>query len=261
MTDPLSPIDPATLPDAVDVSDNTSALAEVRAVIDAGPYDATGTRCGAYTPPRGTTTPSSASSSTGASTPCPAFGNEWYSAAHVPAGPPEFEHHARPTARRTEFGYKDFIPTFTRSGSTRTTWASLFRRAGAQFVVPVAEHHDGFAMYDSGLLAVERRRDGPAARRVRRTGRRRPGAVDGARRVVSHRAEHWFFINGGMSSTPTCATPRTPTSTARPSARRPQPNEAFLEDWLAAHGARSSTTTGPQVMWFDWWIEQPAFQP
>ena len=27
----------------------------------------------------------------------------------------------------------------------------MFKESGAQYVVPVAEHHDGFSMYDSGL--------------------------------------------------------------------------------------------------------------
>lgn len=47
----------------------------------------------------------------------------------------------------TKFGYKDFIPMFKAEHYDPQAWAQLFKDAGAQYVVPVFEHHDGFQMY------------------------------------------------------------------------------------------------------------------
>lgn len=40
-------------------------------------------------------------------------------------------------------------------------WADLFARSGARFAGPVAEHHDGFAMWDSGLSDWNAAKMGP----------------------------------------------------------------------------------------------------
>ena len=60
-----------------------------------------------------------------------------------------------------QFGYKDFIPRFKAEHFDATAWAALFKRAGARYVVPVAEHHDGFAMYDSALTNGNAKQMGP----------------------------------------------------------------------------------------------------
>lgn len=49
----------------------------------------------------------------------------------------------------TTKGYKDFVPLFKAEDYDPESWAKLFKEAGAKYVVPVAEHHDGIAMYDS----------------------------------------------------------------------------------------------------------------
>ena len=81
----------------------------------------------------------------------PAFGNEWYPRNDVPQGSEEYKHHIATYGPQDKFGYKDFIPMFKAEHFDPAAWAKLFKEAGAKYVVPVAEHHDGFAMYDSGL--------------------------------------------------------------------------------------------------------------
>ena len=62
-----------------------------------------------------------------------------------------YEHHLKTYGPHTNFGYKDFIPLFKTEKFDPAAWAKLFAAATAKFVVPVAEHHDGFAMYDTKL--------------------------------------------------------------------------------------------------------------
>ncbi len=78
----------------------------------------------------------------------PARINEWY-LRHMYTTDVQWhtEHYGPPD----RFGYKDFIPLFKAEKYDPHEWAELFVKAGARYVVPVAEHHDGFAMWDSDL--------------------------------------------------------------------------------------------------------------
>ncbi|MBV9265216.1 MAG: alpha-L-fucosidase [Acidobacteriaceae bacterium] len=91
----------------------------------------------------------------------PAFDNEWYPRNMYMQGSKAFKHHVATYGPQTRFGYKDFIPEFKAAQFDAKAWADLFRRAGAKFVVPVAEHHDGFAMYDSDLSDWTAKKMGP----------------------------------------------------------------------------------------------------
>src|SRR5579871_5608594 len=81
----------------------------------------------------------------------PAFGNEWYPREMYLAGSAINKHHVEKYGPLTQFGYKDFIPMFKAEHYDPQAWAKLFKDSGAKYVVPVFEHHDGFAMYDSDL--------------------------------------------------------------------------------------------------------------
>lgn len=49
------------------------------------------------------------------------------------------------------FGYKDIVPRFRAERWDPDAWAALFQKAGARYVVLTAEHHDGYALWDSAL--------------------------------------------------------------------------------------------------------------
>ena len=165
------------------------------------------------------------------------------------------------------------MPLFKAEKFDAAQWADLFKRAGAKYVVPVAEHHDGFAMYDSALSRWTAAKMGPKRDIVGELAAavRKEGLVLG---VSSHRAEHWWFMNGGMEfdsdvQDPQYADlygPAQPGPAPRRSGRveeqglAARPNAKFLEDWLA-RTCELVDKYQPQVVWFDWWIEQIVFEP
>ena len=126
----------------------------------------------------------------------PAFGNEWYARNMYLKGSPEFEHHVKTYGPQSTFGYKDFIPHLTGEKFNAEQWVQLFKEAGARFVVPVAEHHDGFAMYDCSFSDWTAVKMGPKRDIVGElaAAARNHGLTFG---VSSHRAEHWWFFDGG----------------------------------------------------------------
>ena len=126
----------------------------------------------------------------------PAFANEWYPRNMYIQGTPEYEHHTAVYGPHRSFGYKDLVPLFKAEKFVPEQWADLFVQSGAQYVVPVAEHHDGFQMYDSALSHWNAREKGPKRDVL--------GELEeafSARQMVcgasTHRIEHWFFQGHG----------------------------------------------------------------
>lgn len=189
----------------------------------------------------------------------PAFGSEWYPRNMYRQGSPDFRHHVKCYGSQSEFGYKDFIPRFTAEKFDPKAWAALFKKAGARYVVPVAEHHDGFQLYDSAIgeytaVKMGPKRDiiGDLAAAVRDE-----GLIFG---VSSHRAEHWWFFDGGMKFDSDVKSGKWNAlyGPAQPE-KESTPDSAFLDDWLA-RCKELVDKYQPQVFWFDWWIEQPVFE-
>lgn len=60
-----------------------------------------------------------------------------------------------------DFGYKDMVPLFRAEKWDPVAWARLFKAAGARYVIPTGEHHDGFALWDSELTPWTATKKGP----------------------------------------------------------------------------------------------------
>jgi alpha-L-fucosidase len=207
----------------------------------------------------------------------PAFGNEWYSRNMYQQGNPAFQHHVEVYGPQSKFGYKDFIPLFRAEHFDADGWVDLFVRSGARYVVPVAEHCDGFAMYDSSITPWNAVKMGPKRDVVGELAlaTRKRGLHFG---VSSHRAEHWWWYGGGTMFDSDVQDPRNASlygparSMALPGddeIKEPNPDHlerwrapdaAFLDDWLARSG-EIVDKYHPDFLYFDWWIGQPAFQP
>jgi alpha-L-fucosidase len=93
---------------------------------------------------------------------------EWYPNDMRIAGGPTYEYHRRTYG--ADFAYRDFIPMFRAERWDPDEWAQLFRDAGARYVVPVGEHHDGFPLWDTRTTDWNARRMGPRRDIVRELG-------------------------------------------------------------------------------------------
>ena len=198
----------------------------------------------------------------------PAFGNEWYSRNMYVQDSPEYKHHIETYGKQSEFGYKDFIPMFTAEKFDAEEWAELFRSAGAKYVVPVAEHHDGFQMYRSEISHWNAYEMGPHKDVLGELSQscRDRGIEIGA---SSHRVEHWFFMGHGMEFDSDIHEPMErgdfywpamPERNHQDLYSQPMPTEEFLQDWLV-RTCEIVDRYHPKIVYFDWWIQHSSVKP
>jgi alpha-L-fucosidase len=199
------------------------------------------------------------------------FGSEWYSRNMYQQGSPDFAHHIATYGPQTQFGYKDLIPKFTAEDFDPNAWARLFHDAGARYVVPVAEHHDGFPMYQSNLTDWCAGKMGPKRDVLGElaTAVRAEGMHLGA---SSHRAEHDWFFDGGRHFASDVNDPKYAAFYGPAQLRQldgdngdelirdfTSVSEAYMEDWLA-RTAEIVERYHPDLVYFDWWVGQPDFR-
>ncbi|NMH88386.1 alpha-L-fucosidase [Flavivirga algicola] len=91
----------------------------------------------------------------------PAFEGEWYPRLMYQKDHKVQKHHIKTYGSLGKFNYHDFIPKFKLKNWDPKEWADLYKRAGAKFAGPVAEHHDGFSMWASKVNRWNAKKMGP----------------------------------------------------------------------------------------------------
>lgn len=205
----------------------------------------------------------------------PAFGNEWYSRNMYDKNDRDFEYHVKTYGNQKNFGYKDFIKMFRGENFDADKWVSIFKDCGAKFVMPVCEHHDGFAMYKTEFNRWNSANMGPC--------RDVAGEIKSACEkqgltfcASTHRAEHYFFMNMGRTfdsdvndeeysdfygpavySSEFDGEQMNKTTADTYSTG---PDREWLEDWLV-RTCELIDNYHPKILYFDWWIHNHAFKP
>ncbi len=243
-------------------------LQEIDRVIAKGPYAATWESLGNFQPPQWYRNAKFGIFIHWGVYSVPSFGSEWYSRNMYIQGSREFDHHVKTYGPHTEFGYKDFIPLFKAEKFDPNAWADLFQKAGARYVVPVAEHHDGFQMYQSDISHWNAAEMGPCRNvlgELKKSVEER-GMTLGA---STHRVEHWFFMGHGKEFDSDIKDPMQrgdfywpamPENDHHDLYSTPVPTEEFLQDWLC-RCCEIVDKYQPKLVYFDWWIQQAAVKP
>jgi alpha-L-fucosidase len=187
----------------------------------------------------------------------PAHGSEWY-LTHMYGDQATIDWHTQHYGPPDKFGYKDFIPLFKAERWDPDAWAALFKQAGAEYVMPTAEHHDGFAMWDSALTRWNAKQMGPHRDIIGDLSKavRKQGLKFG---VSNHRMEHYSFIK----PLPGLKTDLYDPATAdfySVADRSPEAYAKFLADWVARNKELIDKYQ-PDTLYFDNGVNPRSLDP
>lgn len=203
----------------------------------------------------------------------PAYFSEWYVRLMYYKCNPVYWHHKKVYGK--DYPYREFINQFTAPKFDAHKWVELIKQSGAKYIMPVAEHHDGYKMYDSELsrwTTVKQAMHRDIIGEIK--------AECEKQNVVfatsSHRAEHYWFVNGAR----TIGFPNEALSPEYEDLYGPcvnvnkrnnlvtllrqehgiTPTKEWLEDWLV-HSVELIDKYRPLTLFFDWWIMNYSFRP
>ncbi len=177
----------------------------------------------------------------------PAHGSEWYEL-HMYGDAGTIQWHTEHFGSPDKFGYKDFIPMFTATKWDPDAWAELFKKAGAKFIIPTAEHHDGFALWNSTVNKYNAVQMGPHRDLIGDLSKavRKQGLKFG---VSNHGIEHFTFIKPKEGVTNDLYDPQWKDFYSVAD-RSDDAVEKFLEGWVAQNEELIDQYQ-PDILWFD----------
>ncbi len=152
-----------------------------------------------------------------------------------------------------DFGYKDMIPKFTAEKFDAEEWADLFAKSGAKFAGPVAEHHDGFAMWDTKYSDWNAAKMGPKRDVVGELEKAIKGK--GLKFVTAfHHAANWFFFPTWDKNTDASNPKYSGLYGPIHAEDERYPNKEFLDEW---YGKLIEVVDNydPDYVWFDFALD------
>jgi alpha-L-fucosidase len=176
----------------------------------------------------------------------PAHASEWYVRYMYGGNAAVMQWHTEHFGPPTQFGYKDFLPMYTMAKWDPDAWASLFKKAGAKYVLAPGEHHDGFSNWDSAInpynsvnYGPHRDIDGDLIKALEKVGLKTG--------ISDHSFFHFQFIPalpGSDEYDPKWA------AFYSVADRSPAARVKFMHDWVAKR-IETIDKYHPDMLWFD----------
>lgn len=162
-----------------------------------------------------------------------------------------FSHHVKAHGHPSKAGYKDVIKKFNPSEFNAGEWAELFQKSGAKFAGPVAMHHDNFAMWDSKTT----RWNVKNFTGIDVTGELKKEIEKRDMKFLTsfHHAFTWIYYANAYNFDATEET--SDLYTDQHDLTDFKPTKRFHDEWWAKL-KEVIDNYEPDVVWFDWWVEE-----